>query len=115
MNALRTSHAVWLMRRSAVLDGTAADAGRERLDPARGAALHRIAARIGAAAEDGEELTLSPADRTLLVTEAQALTARASEELKRAAGRDLQAAEEWVRTARAFREILQTTREDEGP
>ncbi|HEX6049621.1 MAG TPA: hypothetical protein VFZ21_10135, partial [Gemmatimonadaceae bacterium] len=94
MSALRTSHAVWLMRRAAVLDGASADSSRDLLDPARAAVLHRIAARVTAAAESGAALALDAAERAVLVAEVEALTDQAARESARTDARDLRRAEE---------------------
>ena len=112
MSPLAVSHAVWLMRRAAVVGGTSADVGPEPADGVRAQMLLRVSTKVAEAAEGGTEFDLTPAERTLLVTEAHDLAARAAKELKRAGDRDLRHAEEWVMMARVFREIVEASRAD---
>jgi hypothetical protein len=102
------------MRRAAVLDGASADSSRDLLDPARAAVLHRIAARVTAAAESGAALALDAAERAVLVAEVEALTDQAARESARTDARDLRRAEELLLIARALREVLSAA-EDEAP
>jgi hypothetical protein len=92
------------MRRAATLDGTSPDAA-EPVDPTRAALLHRVAAKVSEAIEGDRALTLSSAERTLLVAEAHELAERAAREMARRGDRDLRRSEEWLLTARALREV----------
>ena len=112
MNDLRQSHAIWLMRRAAMLDGTAADAAGEATDSARSKMLYQLAARVTDAVERHSELGLGPAERTLLITEAQDLTDRAAAAVRQRGVVEMERGEEWLRIARSFREILEAARGD---
>ena len=103
---------MWLMRRAAVVGGTSADGGTETPDAVRAEMLFRVSAKVAEAAERGADFDLTPAERTLLVAEAHDLTARAAKELRRAGEGDLRHAEEWVMTARVFREIVEASHAD---
>lgn len=72
--------------------------------------LRGVARKVDDALERGTPLTLTPAERTALVTDAAELTSRAAKELGRADPRELRRAEEWVATARALREVAEATR-----
>ena len=106
VSVLRASHAVWVMRHAASLEGTSREAGGGALHPARAEAMHRVAARISAAVERSGTLDLDPSDRGVLLAEADELARRAALELGQSAKRDLASAEQWIVMARAFREIL---------
>jgi hypothetical protein len=110
VSAVGRSHVVWLVRRASILDGTSPDTA-EPSDPARAALLYVVADKVSRAVDQGGRLTLTPTERTLLVTEAHELAVRAAREVRRPAGRDLRRGEEWVLTARALREVAETARE----
>ena len=103
---LRSAHGIWLLRRAAVLEGMTAYTA-EPPDLARAAVFHRVAAKVWRAVEESRELTLTPEECFTLGTEAEELTDRATREIH-ADKRDLQRAEEWLRTARALREIVES-------
>lgn len=107
MSFLRSAHAVWLLRRAAILEGVSGDARNEVPNPERAAILHRVADRVWQATEDRTGLTLTPEERAALSAEADQLSARAMSELGRPSPRDLERGEEWVRTASAVREVLE--------
>ena len=107
MSSLRSAHAVWLLRRAAILEGVPRAARDEVLDPERAAIFHRVAHRLCRATEERTSLTLTPEERALLSAEADQLTERAMGEIRRPDPRDLERGEEWVRTARAFREVIE--------
>jgi len=107
---LRPAHVVWLMRRAAMLEGVSADARDEPPDLGRATLLHGVAGKVSRAVEDAAALNLTPAERTALAAEAARLTRRAADEIGRADARDLARGEEWVRTARALREVAAACR-----
>ena len=107
-HAPRGAHTIWLMRRAAILEGTSADALDEPRDFARAQLFYRVAAKVSDAVECSSVLTLTASERTILDSEAQSLTQRATLEVHREK-RDLHRSEEWLRTARAMREILESS------
>jgi hypothetical protein len=107
MSSLRSAHAVWLLRRAAILEGVPRAVRDEVLDAERAAIFHRVADRVCRATEERTSLTLTPEEQAVLSAEAEQLSERAMGEIRRSDPRDLERGEEWVRTARAFREIVE--------
>ena len=107
VSALRSAHAIWLMRRARALEGLSADARDEAPDRCRASLLHGVADKVWRATEDATVVTLTPQERTTLVAEADRLIERATNEIRRAGPRNLERGEEWVRTARALREVAE--------
>lgn len=112
VSTLRPAHIVWVLRRAAMLEGLSPDARDEPPDPARAVVLHRIAAKVSEALERSERVSLSPGERSVLITEAHGLTERATRELRRHSNRDLTGGEEWLLTAQALREVAEASRQD---
>jgi hypothetical protein len=102
---LRPAHAIWLLRRAAILEGVSAGGRDETPDTERAALFHRVAEKVARAMEAETGVSLMPCERAALAAEAHRLSARAEAELRRPAPRDLERGEEWVRTAQALREI----------
>ena len=107
MNALRSAHAVWLLRRAAILEGISGGGHDEAPDPERAAIFHRVAHSVCRATEDVTRLSLTAEERTALSQEADRLAEWAAGEIRRPGPRNLERGEEWVRTARAFREVVE--------
>ena len=107
MRSLRSAHAVWLLRRAAILEGVCGASRYDTLDPQRAALLHRLADHVWRATAEGTRLTLTPEELAALSAEADRLSERAVGEIRRPDPRDLERGEEWVRTARAFREVIE--------
>ena len=105
-SAPRSAQIIWLLRRAAILEGVSADARDEPHDPGCAALLRHVADKVWRALDDPTVMTLTPEERATVAAEAEQLTLRAITELGRAGERDLSRGEEWLRTARAFRELV---------
>jgi hypothetical protein len=107
VSTLRSAHTIWLMRRATLLRGISGEALDDAPDPRRAELFHCVADKVSKAIEDATPVSLTPQQLMALTMEADQLTQRATNEIRRADQRNLERGEEWIRTARAFREVVE--------
>jgi putative nucleotidyltransferase with HDIG domain len=103
---VRATHAIWLMRRAAMLHGTSADPTEEPVDLVRAAVFSAVAGKISHAVDDAAALRLTTEEAKALTSDARMLSERAEHEMARRGQRDFARCEEWLRIATAIREIV---------